>query len=214
VTVGQHRRARGDAREAILAATLQVVAREGIDSVTHRRVAGEAGVSPGSTTHHFASREELLREAFRFYLREADRVLAVIDAAVQSIDDPIERVEQFLCGLLEQELAEASLLRAEYELILFACSNTELAADVRVWESRWVAHLADALEAGEVQRPIEVSRTLLNLVRGFELERLLNPTLTVDDFRRRVELLLRSLSANCRAPRSSSEANSGRKPSS
>jgi TetR/AcrR family transcriptional regulator, regulator of biofilm formation and stress response len=198
VTVGRHRRARGDAREAILAAALQVVAREGIDRVTHRRVAAEAGVSPGSTTHHFASREDLLREAFRFYLREADGVLAAIDAAVQSIDDPIERVEQFLCAMLEQELAEASLLRAEYELILFACTDTVLAADVRVWESRWVAYLAAALEAGEAPRPIEGSRTLINLVRGFELERLLNPTLTVDDFRRRLELPLRSLR---RAPR-------------
>jgi TetR/AcrR family transcriptional regulator, regulator of biofilm formation and stress response len=193
VTFDQQRRPRGNARDAILAATVHVVARDGLDAVTHRRVATEAGVSPGSTTHHFSSREVLIREAFRFYLRQADVFLGELDAAVRCIDEPIERVTQFLGAMLEQELSEASLLRAEYELILFASKDEALAVDVRVWESRWVAYLAGSLEAAGTPRPIEASRTLLNLVRGFELERLIDPSLRAADFRRRLDLLIRSL---------------------
>jgi TetR/AcrR family transcriptional regulator, regulator of biofilm formation and stress response len=192
VTIDRVRR-RGDAREAILAATVQVVARYGIDAVTHRRVAAEAGVSPGSTTHHFSSREDLLREAFRFYLREGDGLLDQLDAGVRTTSDPVDRVQQLLCGLLEFELAEPWLLSAEYELLLFASRDEELGADVRVWESRWVAYLAEALEAGGSLRPVEAARTLFNLVRGFELERVLDDRLTVDDFRRRIELVLAPL---------------------
>jgi TetR/AcrR family transcriptional regulator, regulator of biofilm formation and stress response len=193
VTFDRSRRARGDAREAILSSTLSIVAEHGIDAVTHRRVAAEAGVSPGSTTHHFASREDLLREAFRYYLREGDGLLGALVTATKALADPIDRIREFLGGLLEYELSASSLLRAEYELLLFASTDPPLAADVRVWESRWVAHMAAELEAGGTPRPIEGARTLLNLVRGFELERLLDATLTLDDFRRRLELLLGAL---------------------
>ena len=50
-------------RDRILAATLTVIGRVGIDGVTHRKVAAEAGVGLGSTTRHFASREEMIRAA-------------------------------------------------------------------------------------------------------------------------------------------------------
>jgi DNA-binding transcriptional regulator YbjK len=56
------RRARGDAsRQAILDATVRVIATGGLTSVTHRAVAAEAGVSTASTTYHFATLDELLQ---------------------------------------------------------------------------------------------------------------------------------------------------------
>src|SRR5512138_372519 len=57
-----------DRRAAILDATLRLIATDGVDAVTHRRVAGAADVPLGSTTYYFESREQLLREAFRRYL--------------------------------------------------------------------------------------------------------------------------------------------------
>jgi AcrR family transcriptional regulator len=132
VTITRHRR--GEAREALLTATLFVVAEGGIDAVTHRRVAAEAGVSPGSATHHFSSREELLRAAFRFYLDQGDQLLLALSDATRSLPDPFERIRRILGGL-EQEFSEVSLLRAEYELLLYASGDPELAADVRSWEA-------------------------------------------------------------------------------
>jgi AcrR family transcriptional regulator len=188
VTLTRHRR--GEAREALLTATLFVVADGGVDAVTHRRVAAEAGVSPGSATHHFSSRDELIRAAFRFYLDQGGLLLGALSEATRSLPDPFERIGRILGGLLEQELAEVSLLRAEYELLLYASSDPELAADVRTWETRWVAFIADAFEEGGTPRPIEAARTVINLVRGFELERLLDDRLTASDFERRLELVL------------------------
>ena len=43
-------------RESIVAATVAIVAREGVGALTHRRVATEAGVSLSSTTWHFATK--------------------------------------------------------------------------------------------------------------------------------------------------------------
>jgi TetR/AcrR family transcriptional regulator, regulator of biofilm formation and stress response len=62
-------------RDAIVAATVQIVGRDGVGAVTHRRVAELAGVSLSSTTWHFASKEEILEAALRHTARrEVERV--------------------------------------------------------------------------------------------------------------------------------------------
>jgi DNA-binding transcriptional regulator YbjK len=56
------RRVRGEtSRQAILDATVRVIAAGGLSSVTHRAVAAEAGVSTASTTYHFATLDDLLQ---------------------------------------------------------------------------------------------------------------------------------------------------------
>jgi DNA-binding transcriptional regulator YbjK len=56
------RRARGEAsRQAILDATVRVIAAGGLPSVNHRAVAVEAGVSTALTTYHFATLDDLLQ---------------------------------------------------------------------------------------------------------------------------------------------------------
>ena len=67
-------------REAIVAATVRIVARDGVAAVTHRRVAQEADVSLSSTTWHFASKGEILEAALRWTAqREVERVGAMAE---------------------------------------------------------------------------------------------------------------------------------------
>ncbi|MEM1390639.1 MAG: TetR family transcriptional regulator, partial [Pseudomonadota bacterium] len=66
---------RGRNRERILRAALQIISRQGVDKVTHRAVAGLASVSPGTTTYHFVSREEMVREAFTLYVADFSQSL-------------------------------------------------------------------------------------------------------------------------------------------
>jgi AcrR family transcriptional regulator len=189
----RRRTIRGSARNAILGATLEIIASHGIDAVTHRRVAERAGVSPGSTTHHFSSREDLLREAFRFYLKTGDRLLAAIDEEARaSVSDPEERVRRFATEIIRREFIEpgARFIRAEHEMLLFASADSQLASYVRAWEARWVASIAGDLEAAGWPQPVEAARTLMNLIRGYELERLLNPDSDAAEFRRRLDSVL------------------------
>ena len=52
---------RGEARrDAILRATLEVIAAHGTDGVTHRAVAARAGVPLSATTYWVSSRDDLL----------------------------------------------------------------------------------------------------------------------------------------------------------
>lgn len=91
-----------DRRDRIVEATIRVVSQVGVDGVTHRRVAAEAGVPVGSTTYYFASLDELIMAAlartvddYRDYLQTwsgdretptAPRLLAMItDLIMESL---------------------------------------------------------------------------------------------------------------------------------
>jgi DNA-binding transcriptional regulator YbjK len=74
-------------RERIIAATLDLIADEGLAGVSHRKVAARARVPLGSMTYHFRGREELLREAFT---RFADGVVAAFDARLGGAADADE----------------------------------------------------------------------------------------------------------------------------
>jgi AcrR family transcriptional regulator len=64
------RRRRKDAREAILQAAEEIVARQGPASLTLESAAAEAKVSKGGLFYHFRSKEVLLREMIRRALRQ------------------------------------------------------------------------------------------------------------------------------------------------
>lgn len=82
-------------REAIVAATLQVMVRRGIAATTVRDVAAEMGTSSGLIHHYFASMDDLLAEAFD---RMASDDLARTVSAVDAVDDPVERLAVFFAS--------------------------------------------------------------------------------------------------------------------
>ena len=69
-------------REAILRATLALLAAEGTAALSNRRIAAEAGVSLGSLTYHFSSQAALLRESLLLYAGEEVERLETIAAAL------------------------------------------------------------------------------------------------------------------------------------
>ena len=178
-------------RRDILAAVLRVVADGGVDAVTHRRVAAEAGVPLGSTTYYFDSREALLREAFQ-------HDLARVDAAFSQLADEfsggdVEALVEMFVELSRRQLADAAPLRAEYELILFAARDPEVARALHAWEDRMVGSLAQRLERLGAARPVDAGRTLLQLARGAELDQLTRDEIDPDDLRRRVRVVVAAL---------------------
>src|SRR5882757_8396515 len=51
--------------EEITEATERVIAARGIEGLTHRAVAEEAGVPLGATTYHFATKDDLIQAALQ-----------------------------------------------------------------------------------------------------------------------------------------------------
>ncbi|MFD7705990.1 TetR/AcrR family transcriptional regulator [Streptomyces sp. NPDC059785] len=71
-------------RARIIAATLDLIAEEGVAGVSHRKIAARAGVPLGSMTYHFDGMEQLLREAFGQF---TDHIVAVFEAHLSAAAD-------------------------------------------------------------------------------------------------------------------------------
>jgi AcrR family transcriptional regulator len=79
----------GALREALLSASLRLIEAEGIGAVSLRRVAREAGVSPGAPYHHFADRGALLAalsaQGFRLLAQDMGAARASTESPVQAL---------------------------------------------------------------------------------------------------------------------------------
>ena len=163
------RNASPDRRTQILEAALTLVAQGGVDSVSHRRVAEAAGVPLGSTTYYFASRAHLLREAFEHHLDRAQAAHAArAPTSIESVADFLDLVTT----VVAHDLEDGPRLLAEYEMTLYAARDAELAQVLHDFDARVRAELATALSSLDVADPEAVARSVLHLVRGFELDRL------------------------------------------
>jgi DNA-binding transcriptional regulator YbjK len=121
-------------RERIAAAAIRVVARDGIEGLTHRTVAKEADVPLGSTTYHFADKDDLLRAAIE--LAEANNR----DVMGQMLDtfEPQTDLALAVARLVETLTIDLrDQLLVEYELFLAARSRPAL----RDGASRWIADI-------------------------------------------------------------------------
>lgn len=104
-------------REAIVAATVRIVAREGVAAVTHRRVAVEAGVSLSSTTWHFAAKADILEAALHWTAEHEVARIGEIAARLGGDEfDPSAWADALADWLIEQVTAEREIAVALYRL--------------------------------------------------------------------------------------------------
>lgn len=71
----------GAGREALIAATVDVVADKGMRGLTFRAVATRAGVNNSLVAHHFGTRENLLTATLEWVIDQAIEVTRLLDAA-------------------------------------------------------------------------------------------------------------------------------------
>lgn len=117
-------------RQQIADAICRLLGREGLDAVSLRQVAAEAGVSMGRVQHYFATKDEMLSFAFRAVAERAERRIGAVAAAV------------------EQPATPRSLLRAVLLEMLPLSPQSRFEAPV------WVATLGKAVLVPEVAVPL------------------------------------------------------------
>lgn len=141
-----HDSQRGKFAEAVI----RLVAREGLEGLTMRAVASEAGLSYGSLFHYFDSKDDLLMHAVRHSTSQQTR--RVNDYTIRY--SGLKALECLLCddALVDETSREDSLvwLAFLYKAALkdpFARMHAEL---IGGWLSRIEALLVEAQEAGEI----------------------------------------------------------------
>ncbi|GAA4551781.1 TetR/AcrR family transcriptional regulator [Amycolatopsis samaneae] len=129
------RRAKGERRRrALVEATLRVIERDGASGVTHRSVAGEAGLPTTTPTYYFDGIDGLLTAVLTSCLDEdATRLRLLTDTPGDNVSS-----RRALAELMAERVAGRSRLLAEFELCLLAARRPEL----RDSTDRWAKALA------------------------------------------------------------------------
>lgn len=176
------RQARGQRRRlAIADAALRVAEREGVDAVTHRKVATEAGVPLASTTYYFDSLQELLESALeRLIDREAEILRGLaggLEGARISIDDGIEALIGWLAALVRDE-RQAQL--SQFELYLRVART---GGRSRSWTEPYLEVARGALVALGSPEPGVQAQMVLAICDGLAIHQLTDPR---DDYAQNV----------------------------
>ena len=135
-------------REAIVAATVRIVAREGVAAVTHRRLAAEADVALSSTTWHFAAKADILEAALRWTAaHEIARIAQIADRLGGGAFDPGAWADELADWLVEQVTAERETTVALYRLQIELLGSAGALEVHREW-GRGLHELADRVLEG------------------------------------------------------------------
>lgn len=169
--------ARGLARrKTLLEAVLRIVTREGVAGVTHRAVAAESKASLRATTYYFATKEDMIREAFRFFCQQS---LEQIDATRERFQDSVVGPGDAVAMIFENVLKEwdnpNTSWVAEFELILAIAREPAFAPEYRDFQRQLDQGLKRTMQAIGSREPARHARIVLAFLRGFELEQLSRP---------------------------------------
>jgi len=92
-------------REALIKATLSLIAEKGVQAATVRAIAARADVSQGMIRHHFSSKEDLITAAYEHHM---DRLTDLTSAfAGGDCSAPVARLAAFVVGSLTPPVVDA-----------------------------------------------------------------------------------------------------------
>jgi AcrR family transcriptional regulator len=117
-------------RDQIVEAAVVVALREGIDRMTTRRIAQEAGVAVGVLHYCFGTRDALLREVITRLVEDTSESMASVFDASGDLRSCVNRAIEVFCTSVE---ANPELHLLTYEMATWAVRNPEF-ADLGAWQ--------------------------------------------------------------------------------
>lgn len=166
-------------RDRLLAATTNLIARDGIAAATSRRITDEAGVNLAAITYWFGSKENLVDAALR------DQVAALVEPALTILEgdgDPVTRlaaaVRYLLSTFAERQGQSAAYLTALLEATRHSDPADPTRAVVARVRERLAAVNAELVASGAVPGwvdPDAMAALIIAAGHGIALQSTLDP---------------------------------------
>jgi TetR/AcrR family transcriptional regulator, transcriptional repressor of bet genes len=155
-------------RRRIAEVAVDVIARDGLEAATIRRIAAEIGCSTAFITHYFSNKEQLLLWAYRALAHQAQEEVGAVIAR-----DPGDTVG----ALIAMTATNASSMRCWRLYIAFwdrASRDEAFARERQLHLSKALGHLTQIVQARYGDRPdVEgVCHQLTALVQGLSIQTL------------------------------------------
>lgn len=159
----------GESREALLQATVDVVADKGLRGLTYRAVAEHAGVTNTLITHHFGSRDALIVAAVEWAAERSVRLSSLSTAT--RID------EDFARALVDMVRADPNLQVFQFEMVLESRRRPELRPAVAAFYRHYIDSLEHALSERGAEDVSVLARAIFAALDGLVMQELAQETL-------------------------------------
>jgi AcrR family transcriptional regulator len=166
-------------RAELCAAVWRLASREGLEAVTVRGVAEEAGWSTGAVVHYFSDKEDLLLSAFQTV---ADRVSRRLEKLEERTNEPLALARAWLVEGLPLDSDRRAEVRVWFALLGLALTRPALARaqrlTYRAWRGRVAELLREAQDAGVVRADVDcpaAATALVALVDGLAIQATFEP---------------------------------------
>jgi TetR/AcrR family transcriptional regulator, regulator of biofilm formation and stress response len=165
-----------DRERRLLQATLRIIGRSGIDAVTHRAVALEAGVSVGAVTYHFGTRDGLVIAALEQAVsREVHRLRALALELQSKAFDVAQWIDTLVNWYARDLASDAETHIACYEAFLAAARSARHRPLITEWFETWRQSAELALRAAGSSSPRSQSEIFISAFIGIVLRQLAVP---------------------------------------
>ncbi len=135
---------RKSSKAAILERFAELVADRGYDQTAISDIADELGISKGTIVHHYGSKQALLEQVHKEFMR---RRLWEAQALVERLDSPVDQLSAIIyCLLLIHREDRNAALSFARELVRFAA--TPEMAEVRKLRDEYFTLVRDIVERG------------------------------------------------------------------
>ncbi len=148
----------------ILEAACRVIARDGAHGLHMKAVATEAGVSKALVHYYFATRQELLRQAFGHAERELERAVA---EELEGLPTARAKIERVLLVSIDADNAFGEQRALWNEVWSSLGFDDDLQPLVREWYTRWLDRLVQLV--GEGLRDGSIDRSVSPRESGWRL---------------------------------------------
>ena len=174
----------------ILDSALMVIGRQGMEALTHRSVAAQAGVSNSTVAYYFRTKHDLALNSFRKLLSDNNNIFSE-DIATLIEEGRPPSVSEFLAvavGISEREFKSGYLMQAEHELILYSRHDEDIKNAYRRWAD---AQRRDLQVALDEEGYVNADAALINdMWVGFEQRALTAKNVKFSDLLGQVQSLL------------------------
>lgn len=164
-------------REQIAAALLRVAGEHGLEAVSLRHVAANAGVTSGMVQHYFPSKDAMMSFAMR---SASARYEARMNDAIAGLgEDPTARelVDTMLTALLPLDENHVADARVALAFQSYAATNRDAAEELGAGSAQMRAYIAELLRGastGEradiIADPVHTATALLAMAEGLAVQ--------------------------------------------
>lgn len=154
----------GEGKQALIDATIRIVSRGGLRSLTHRKVSEEAGLANGLVRHYFGTLDNLVRTALE----------QVVENSISSseLNNKPQDVSEFAAHLSQSVIQAPDQQHFQYELVLEATRNPDLAPAISELYEQYQSATKAALDSMGIEGGVDLAYLINATLDGLVIQQL------------------------------------------